>query len=70
MLKGNIGQIGDIKKKLISLCDFYIESRFKIKGNKVFARIDYLKGADISREPEISKIESCDGFKYCFRFYL
>jgi hypothetical protein len=70
MLKGNIGQIGDIKKKLISLCDFYIESRFKIKGKKAFARIEYLKEADISKEPKITEIESCDGFKYCFRFYL
>jgi hypothetical protein len=70
MLKGNIGQIGDIKKKLVSLCDFYIESRFKIKGRKSFARIEYLKDEDISREPDVNKIEDCDGFKYCFKFYL
>lgn len=70
MLKGNIGQIGDIKKKLVSLCDFFIESRFKIKGRKSFARVEYLKDEDISREPEVNKIEDCDGFKYCFRFYL
>ena len=70
MLKGNIGQIGDIKKKLVSLCDFYIESRFKIKGRKSFARVEYLKDADISKEPEVNIIEDCDGFKYCFRFYL
>ena len=70
MLKGNIGQIGDIKRKLVSLCDFFIESRFKIKGKKSFARIDYLKDSDISREPEITRIDDCDGFKYCFRFYL
>lgn len=69
-LKGGIGQIADIKKRLISLCDFYIESRFKLKGKKVFARIDYLKDSDISSEPIITEIESCDGFKYCFRFYL
>lgn len=70
MLKGNIGQIGDIKKKLVSLCDFFIESRFKIKGKKSFARVEYLKNEDISREPEVNIIEDCDGFKYCFRFYL
>lgn len=70
MLKGNIGQIGDIKKKLVSLCDFFIESRFKIKGRKSFARVEYLKNEDISREPEVKIIEDCDGFKYCFRFYL
>lgn len=70
MLKGNIGQIGDIKKKLVSLCDFFIESRFKIKGRKSFARVEYLKNEDISREPEVNIIEDCDGFKYCFRFYL
>lgn len=70
MLKGNIGQIGDIKKKLVSLCDFFIESRFKIKGKKSFARVEYLKNEDISREPEVNIIENCDGFKYCFRFYL
>lgn len=70
MLKGDIGQIGDIKKKLVSLCDFFIESRFKIKGKKSFARIEYLKDADISKEPEVTKIDDCDGFKYCFRFYL
>lgn len=70
MLKGNLGQIGDIKKKLVSLCDFFIESRFKIKGEKSYARIYYLKGSDISKEPEMTEIEDCDGFKYCFRFYL
>lgn len=68
MLK--IGQIGDIKKKLVSLCDFFIESRFKIKGIKSFARVMYLKDKDISREPEVETIDDCDGFKYCFRFYL
>lgn len=70
MLKGNIGQIGDIKRKLVSLCDFFIESRFKIKGKKSFARVEYLKDSDISREPEVTRIDDCDGFKYCFRFYL
>lgn len=70
MLKGNIGQIGDIKRKLVSLCDFFIESRFKIKGKKSFARVEYLKDTDISREPEVTEIDDCDGFKYCFRFYL
>jgi hypothetical protein len=70
MLKDGIGQIADIKKRLISLCDFYVESRFKIKGKKSFARIDYLKGTDISAKPEVSSIQECDGFKYCFRFYL
>ena len=70
MLKGNIGQIGDIKRKLVSLCDFFIESRFKIKGKKSFARVEYLKDSDISREPEVTRIGDCDGFKYCFRFYL
>lgn len=70
MLKDGIGQIADIKKLLISLCDFYVESRFKIKGKKNFARIDYLKGTDISAKPEVTSIQECDGFKYCFRFYL
>lgn len=70
MLKDGIGQIADIKKLLISLCDFYVESRFKIKGKKNFARIDYLKGTDISAKPEVTNIQECDGFKYCFRFYL
>ena len=70
MLKGDIGQIGDIKKKLVSLCDFFIESRFRIEGKKSFARIEYLKDTDISKEPEVTEIEDCDGFKYCFRFYL
>ena len=70
MLKDGIGQIADIKKRLISLCDFYVESRFKIKGKKSFARIDYLKGTDISAKPEVTSIQECDGFKYCFRFYL
>jgi hypothetical protein len=70
MLKDGIGQIADIKKRLSSLCDFYVESRFKIKGKKSFARIDYLKGTDISAKPEVTNIQECDGFKYCFRFYL
>ena len=70
MLKNGMGQIADIKKWLVSLCDFHVESRFKIRGKKQFARIDYLKGTDISKEPEITKIEDSNGFKYCFRFYL
>ena len=65
-----MGQISDIKKWLVSLCDFHVESRFKIKGKKSFARIDYLKDTDITKEPEVSNIDNCDGFKYCFRFYL
>ena len=70
MLKSGMGQMSDIKKRLISICDFHIESRFKKNGRKKFLRIDYLKDMDISKEPEITKLESCDGFKYCFRFYL
>ena len=70
MLRNGMGQISDIKKWLVSLCDFHVESRFMIKGKKSFARIDYLKDTDITKEPEVSNIDYCDGFKYCFRFYL
>ena len=70
MLKSGMGQMSDIKKRLISICDFHIESRFRKNGRKEFLRIDYLKDMDISKEPEITKLESCDGFKYCFRFFL
>lgn len=70
MLRNGMGQISDIKKWLVSLCDFHVESRFIIKGKKSYARIDYLKDTDITKEPEVSNIDYCDGFKYCFRFYL
>lgn len=70
MLRNGMGQISDIKKWLVSLCDFHVESRFMIKGKKSFARIDYLKDTDITKEPEVSNIDNSDGFKYCFRFYL
>ena len=40
-------------------------------GNENVQRIiDYLKDTDITKEPEVSNIDNCDGFKYCFRFYL
>ena len=70
MLKGGMGQIADIKKRLISVCDFSIESRFVINRSKAFARIDYLKDVDITLSPKITEINGCNGFKYCFRFYL
>ena len=70
MLRNGMGQIADIKKWLVSLCDFHVESRFKINGENNYARIDYLKDTDISKEPEVLSIDKCDGFKYCFRFYL
>lgn len=70
MLRNGMGRITDVKKWLVSLCDFHIESRFRIKGEYSFARIDYLKDTDLTKEPEVSSIDNCDGFKYCFRFYL
>jgi len=66
-LKG--GQMKDIRDKLVSLCDFSVESRFKEKGKQGYYQIQYLYTKNASAKPQIDKIKSCDGFVYRFKFY-
>ena len=67
------GCMREIKSKLISLCDFYVESRFRSPdGNLKDYKIIYLKGKDPASSPVWEELPegSTKGFKYSLKFYL
>lgn len=70
-LKGNKGQLSVVKQKLVSLCDFSVESRFR-KGDEMGDyRIDYLYSEEVNAEPRVTKLDApAEGFKYILKFYL
>ena len=71
MLRNANSQFSTIKRKLQSLCDFYIVSRFIVDGEEKDARIDYLKGEDAGAQPEIIYLEkgTSRGFECVLKFY-
>ena len=71
MLRNENSQLLTIKRKLQSLCDFYIISRFIVDGEEKDARIDYLKGEDAGAKPEITYLENgtSRGFECVLKFY-
>ena len=64
------GDLARIKTKLLNLCDFSVESRFRINEELKFCRINYLSSIDPlpSRVEEIEGQE-CEGFTYILTFY-
>jgi len=72
-LESGEGSMAIIKSRLISLCDFYVESRFMDSdGQLKDFRIKYLENKDPSTPPvweEMPKGTS-QGFKYCLKFYI
>lgn len=71
-LKEGKGRMGEIKNNLISLCDFYVESRFRdTDGTLKYYRIKYLEDKDPSLPPIWEELpsEAVNGFKYCLKFY-
>ena len=64
------GDLARIKTKLLNLCDFSVESRFRIKEELKFCRINYLSSiaSPPSRVEEIEE-QGCEGFTYILTFY-
>ncbi len=64
------GDLARIKTKLLNLCDFSVESRFRINEELKFCRINYLSSIDPlpGRVEEIEGHE-CEGFTYILTFY-
>lgn len=74
-LEGGSGNLAPLRNKLISLCDFAIESKFRdTKGEINDFRIEYLyKGVDENNwSPRIKIIntEKAEGFKFILSFKL
>jgi RNA-directed DNA polymerase len=66
-LKNNKGDFIFIRNKLHSLCDWSVESRFRINNDYKFFRFDYL-----GKKPFIEPIEinTAQGFKHILTFYV
>lgn len=64
------GDLATIRTKLRNLCDFSIESRFKVDGVLKPLRINYLASNynQYTEREEIAEKE-CKGFKYLLHFY-
>ena len=64
------GDLARIKTKLSNLCDFSVESRFRINEELKHCRINYLSSVDPlpCRVEEIGGKE-CEGFTYILTFY-
>ncbi len=66
-----VGDINRIKRKLLNLCDFSIESRFRLNGVSTPCRINYLSSKN--REVDMVNIindDKCPGFAYILTFYI
>ena len=65
------GDINRIKSKLINLCDFSIESRFRINGVSTPCRINYLSSnSDNMDKVNLIDESMCRGFAYILTFYI
>lgn len=70
-LKYNKGQLSTVSQKLVSLCDFSVESRFRNGNEMAGYRIDYLFSEEVNAEPRVTKLDiPAEGFKYILKFYL
>lgn len=67
---GNEGDLATIKNQLRNLCDFSVESLFKVNGVVKPLRINYLSSSfDHYQVIEDIDEKSCAGFKYILHFY-
>jgi len=68
--KGGEGDLCRIKERLLNLCDFSIESRFRINEELKHCRINYLSSSS-TLLPRVEEIEAeqCPGFTYILTFY-
>lgn len=65
------GDINRIKSKLVNLCDFSIESRFRINGVSTPCRINYLSSySDKVEKVTLIDESMCRGFAYILTFYI
>lgn len=69
------GDFLTIYKKISSLCDWSILSRFRVDNKYEFYEVVYLEapeknGTNFTQKRKIIPIKSADGFTYKFKFYL
>lgn len=64
------GDLARIKTKLLNLCDFSVESRFRINEELKHCRINYLSSIDpLPSTVEEIEGQECEGFTYILTFY-
>ncbi len=67
--KSEEGVFYSIKEKLRNLCDFSVESNFRI-GNEIrHCRINYLSSVGTTEDYEFIDNQECEGFTYILTFY-
>ncbi|RZJ88470.1 MAG: RNA-directed DNA polymerase [Chryseobacterium sp.] len=66
-LKGNKGDFNTIRTLLHSLCNWSVESRFRVGDKYKFYRLNYLNS---SASDEIEEMDAAEGFKHRLRFYI
>ena len=64
------GAIATIKERLKNLCDFAVESSFKVDGKETPLHINYLVSNDSEEGIFSIPQEDCNGFKYILTFYI
>ena len=68
--KNEEGDIHRIKEKLRDLCDFAVESKFRIGNDIRHCRINYLSSNDNSEDIVYLNDKECEGFTYILNFYI
>ncbi len=66
----NEGDFYRIKVKLRNLCDFAVESKFRIGDDIRHCRINYLSSNEKIEDIEYLDNEGCEGFTYILTFYV
>ena len=64
------GDLSRIKSKLTNLCDFSVESTFRIDGNLRHCRINYLSSKEKEEGIVLLDDIECEGFTYILTFYI
>jgi len=63
------GDIARIREKLKNLCDFSIESLFRVNEELIPCRINYLSSKEGTKRVEVIEKNECLGFSYILTFY-
>ena len=63
------GDFYRIKSKLTNLCDFAIESNFRIKNTLRHCRINFLSSDNNAKDIVLIEDRECQGFSYLLTFY-
>ena len=68
--KSEEGDFYMIKEKLRNLCDFSVESKFRIGNDIRHCRINYLSSNDNTEDIMYLNDKECEGFTYILIFYI